>query len=162
LRAGAPLTQIRGLPGARTTYVTPALVVGDHRRRLLVDEPDGPLLAWGEQLDVRPVRMRADDKLTDERVAAELDHHGRARMLSGNAVAGYLAKYATKATEAVGHSSRRLTPSTVGLFANDTHPGRSSPPAGDSPNAACRPPRSLVEALTIDGLDHLFEGDVGG
>ncbi|MGW5363055.1 replication initiator [Actinopolymorpha pittospori] len=118
------LSSILQFAVARTTYTTPALVVGDHRRRLLVDEPDGWHLAWGEQLDVRPVRMRGDDKLTDERVAAELDHHGRPRMLSGAAVAGYLAKYATKATEAVGHSSRRLTPSTVGLFANDTHPGR--------------------------------------
>ena len=41
------------------------------------------------------------------------------------AVAGYLAKYATKSTEATGHTSRRLTADTVDLYADpDTHPGR--------------------------------------
>jgi hypothetical protein len=40
-------------------------------------------------------------------------------------VAGYLAKYATRATEAAGHLSTRLTESTVGLSADPTkHAGR--------------------------------------
>jgi hypothetical protein len=33
-------------------------------------------------------------------------------------VAAYLAKYATKSTEVTGHSSRRLNPATVGLYAD--------------------------------------------
>lgn len=39
-------------------------------------------------------------------------------------VASYLAKYATKGTEAVGLLARRLTPITVGHYADDTHAGR--------------------------------------
>ncbi len=106
-----------------TRFVTHGLVLDDARTRL-VDQPTGWLLEWGTQLDIRPVRVRADDPLSEERVTAELDHAGRKRLLSGTAVAGYLAKYATKATEAAGHVSRRLTPSTVGYYATDTHPGR--------------------------------------
>ena len=89
-------------------------------------KPQGWPIAWGSAagIDVRPVRVRGDDALSDERVAAELDPTGRRRILSKNAVAGYLAKYATKATEAAGHVSRRLTPSTVGFYATNSHPGR--------------------------------------
>jgi hypothetical protein len=40
-------------------------------------------------------------------------------------VAGYLAKYATKSTEATGHSSARLTLDTIGLYLDrDNHIGR--------------------------------------
>ena len=40
-------------------------------------------------------------------------------------VAGYLAKYATKATEPAGHLSTRLTDSTVRLYTDPTrHTGR--------------------------------------
>ena len=106
-----------------TRFLTHPLVLDDARSRL-VDQPTGWLLEWGTQLDIRPVRVRADDPLSEERVTAELDHAGRKRLLSGTAVAGYLAKYATKATEAAGHVSRRLTPATVGYYATDTHPGR--------------------------------------
>jgi len=107
-----------------TRFQTRGLVHLDQRGRKLVDQPDGWLISWGSQVDIRPVRVRGDQALTDERVAAEVDHHGRPRMLSKNAVAGYLAKYATKATEVTGHTSRRLTPSTVGYYTTNTHPGR--------------------------------------
>lgn len=53
------------------------------------EKPEGRRIAWGEQLDVRPVRVPLDGHITDLAVAA------------------YLAKYATKATEATGHMSRR-------------------------------------------------------
>jgi hypothetical protein len=67
--------------------------------------PDGWALTWGSQLDVRPVAFTG--ALTD------------------TAVAGYLAKYATKATEVTGHTSRRLTAETISLYANKaTHAGR--------------------------------------
>jgi hypothetical protein len=40
-------------------------------------------------------------------------------------VAGYLAKYATKATEATGHVSQRITTKTLGTYAHTaTHAGR--------------------------------------
>jgi hypothetical protein len=66
------------------------------------DNPDGWLIGWGPQVDVRRVRARvhADGKLTE------------------TAVAGYLAKYATKATETTGHLSARLTADTIGLYAD--------------------------------------------
>jgi len=71
------------------------------------DRPDGWEICWGDQLDVRAVRVPTDGQITDDAVAA------------------YLAKYATKATEIAGHVSSRLTPATVDLYArDDTHPGR--------------------------------------
>ncbi|MEU4437252.1 replication initiator [Micromonospora chalcea] len=63
------------------------------------DQPDGWLIAWGEQVDVKRINT-VGGELTDAKVAA------------------YLAKYATKATEATGHSSTRLTPSTVDDYAD--------------------------------------------
>ena len=47
-----------------------------------------------------PVRVGGDREITDEMVA------------------GYLAKYATKSTEAAGHVSRRLTRETIEVYAN--------------------------------------------
>lgn len=63
-------------------------------------------ITWGEQVDVRPVN--ADGDITDGKVA------------------GYLAKYATKSTEATGHVLRRLDGDTIDLYANEhgTHPER--------------------------------------
>ncbi|MFF0310568.1 replication initiator [Streptosporangium sp. NPDC004379] len=53
------------------------------------DEP-AHVLRWGAQLDVRPITLNGD--LTDQ------------------AVAGYIAKYATKAAECVGTLDRRINP----------------------------------------------------
>jgi hypothetical protein len=44
--------------------------------------------------------------------------------ITREAVAAYLAKYATKSTEATGHLSARITTETVGVYADDTHTGR--------------------------------------
>ncbi|KAB1911437.1 replication initiator, partial [Micromonospora sp. AMSO31t] len=68
--------------------------------------PAGWRIAWGEQVDVRPVS--ADGEVTDGKVA------------------GYLAKYATKSTEATGHVSRRLDGDVIDLYADEhgTHPER--------------------------------------
>ncbi|QGN49246.1 plasmid replication initiator protein [Micromonospora sp. WMMC415] len=68
--------------------------------------PAGWHIAWGEQVDVRPIN--ADGEVTDGKVA------------------GYLAKYATKSTEATGHVSRRLDGEVIDLYANHqgTHPER--------------------------------------
>jgi hypothetical protein len=55
-----------------------------------VDDHPSTLLRWGAQLDVRAITM--DGELTDQ------------------AVAGYIAKYATKAAECVGTLDRRINP----------------------------------------------------
>lgn len=74
--------------------------------------PLGWVIRWGKQTDIRPVRLSAAD--CDDRGA-----------LTTTAVAAYLAKYATKATEQAGHVSRRLTPITAALYAElDTHQSR--------------------------------------
>jgi hypothetical protein len=62
------------------------------------DRPEGWLIEWGKQVDVIPLRVRADQEITDELVA------------------GYFAKYATKSTEATGHVSRRLNSDTIDLY----------------------------------------------
>ena len=66
------------------------------------DSPDGEgwLIAWGRELDVRTVAGRGPDTVT------------------GPAVAGYLAKYSTKGTEASGHVSARITPAVLDLYAD--------------------------------------------
>ena len=62
--------------------------------------PDGWHITWGEQTDIRPLKLTGDGELTD------------------TAAAGYLAKYATKSTEITGHVSRRLDSDTIHLYAN--------------------------------------------
>ncbi|MEH0972981.1 replication initiator [Micromonospora sp. CPCC 205546] len=64
------------------------------------DRPDGWPIAWGEQLDIRPINLTGDGEVTDSMVA------------------GYLAKYATKSTEVTGHRSVRLTADTIGDYAD--------------------------------------------
>jgi hypothetical protein len=69
--------------------------------------PEGWEIAWGAEIDTRPVRIPMSGEITDDAVAA------------------YLAKYATKATEIAGHASARLTPQTVDSYATQhTQPGR--------------------------------------
>ncbi|WBC18235.1 plasmid replication initiator protein [Micromonospora sp. WMMA1998] len=63
------------------------------------DRAEGWLVAWGEQVDVRHINGTTGE-LTDGKVAA------------------CLAKYATKATEATGHSSTRLMPATIDDYAD--------------------------------------------
>jgi hypothetical protein len=59
------------------------------------------------QLDIRTLRLRGDGDVAERAVVA------------------YLAKYATKSTETTGHSSKRLTASTVDYYTDpDTHAGR--------------------------------------
>ncbi|MEU7615574.1 replication initiator [Micromonospora rifamycinica] len=75
---------------AQVTFATPA-----HP-----DRPDGWPIAWGDQLDIRPITLNGDGEVTDSMVA------------------GYLAKYATKSTEVTGHRSVRLTADTIGDHAD--------------------------------------------
>ena len=72
------------------------------RTRPHPDSPDGEgwLIAWGRELDVRTVADRGPDTV------------------AGPAVAGYLAKYSTKGTEASGHVSARITPAVLDLYAD--------------------------------------------
>jgi hypothetical protein len=71
------------------------------------ERPDGWPIAWGEQVDVRTVKLSGRDEITD------------------GMVAGYLAKYATKATEATGHSSTRITlDNLASLLEGDGHTAR--------------------------------------
>ncbi len=60
---------------------------------------DGWRIAWGEQLDTRPVRVSGAEAITDMQVA------------------GYLAKYATKSTDATGHVSKRITENSILTYA---------------------------------------------
>jgi hypothetical protein len=64
------------------------------------DAPDGWVIACGVQLDIRAINLGEDGAITD------------------GMVAGYLAKYATKATEATGHTSRRLTADSIDVYAD--------------------------------------------
>jgi hypothetical protein len=83
---------------ASVTFTTPP-----HPR-----QPQGWRIGWGAQVDVRIVTMRGDNPVTDALVAA------------------YLAKYATKGTEITGHTSGRITPDTIGVYAdpNGSHTQR--------------------------------------
>jgi hypothetical protein len=64
------------------------------------DQPSGWLIGWGSQLDVRTINLGTDGAITD------------------GMVAGYLSKYATKATEATGHTSRRITGESIDFYAD--------------------------------------------
>ncbi|MFI7522999.1 replication initiator [Micromonospora globbae] len=67
------------------------------------DRPEGWPIAWGDPdkgVDLRPITTGGHGEITD------------------GMVAGYLAKYATKSTEATGHTSTRLTAETVGDYAD--------------------------------------------
>ncbi len=57
-------------------------------------------IGWGPEQDVRVITVRGTGTVTDLMVAS------------------YLAKYSTKGTEVTGHASKRLTPATVGLYAD--------------------------------------------
>jgi hypothetical protein len=62
------------------------------------DQPAGWHVGWGEQVDIRHINLTGRGDVTDDMVA------------------GYLAKYATKSTEATGHNSTRITADTVDMF----------------------------------------------
>jgi hypothetical protein len=64
------------------------------------DKPEGWRIAWGKEVLVKHITMRGGNQVTDEMVA------------------GYLAKYATKSTEATGHRSARLDHDTIDLHAD--------------------------------------------
>jgi len=63
-------------------------------------QPSGWCISWGTELDVKVITMRGTGIVTDLMAAS------------------YLAKYATKGTEITGHTSARLTPATIGLYAD--------------------------------------------
>ncbi|WP_103944196.1 replication initiator [Thermomonospora echinospora] len=80
-------------PPGWATYALLAEAVGQAVRAVTVTTPEADgvparSLAWGDQLDVRPITTTGE--LTDK------------------AVAGYIAKYATKAAECVGTLDRRI------------------------------------------------------
>ncbi|WP_446216278.1 replication initiator [Micromonospora sp. IBHARD004] len=64
------------------------------------DRPEGWPIAWGEQVDIRPISLNGRGEVTDSMVA------------------GYLAKYATKSTEVTGHRSVRLDADSIGDYAD--------------------------------------------
>ncbi|RAO37056.1 Replication initiator protein [Micromonospora noduli] len=64
------------------------------------DRPEGWPITWGEQVDLEPIATDGTGEVTD------------------GMVAGYLAKYATKSTEATGHTSTRLTADSIGDYAD--------------------------------------------
>lgn len=71
------------------------------------DNPDGWDIAWGHQVDVHTVATTGDGQIHESKVA------------------GYLAKYATKSTEATGTVSARITEANLDIYADPrTHAGR--------------------------------------
>jgi hypothetical protein len=62
--------------------------------------PAGWRIAWGEQLLTKTITSGVGGEITDE------------------AVAGYIAKYATKSTEATGHTSSKLNADSIDLYAD--------------------------------------------
>lgn len=71
------------------------------------DAPQGWRIGWGEQIYNLPIILSGHDEVDDVTVAKYVTRF-----------AGYLAKYATKSTEATGHSSVRITESTLGHYAD--------------------------------------------
>jgi hypothetical protein len=89
------------------------------------DQPAGWQLAWGTQTHTEVINhgIAADHTLTADDVTDHLDRLDRRTDI--RRIAGYLAKYATKDTEATGTVAPRLTPNTVAVWADpDTHTGR--------------------------------------
>jgi hypothetical protein len=77
-----------------------------------LDRPEGWPITWGGQLDIRSVQAVTRQEIGTGPIAE-------------TAVAGYLAKYATKATEAAGHTSSRLSGDTIEDHTDwETHTGR--------------------------------------
>ena len=71
------------------------------------DHAEGWLIEWGVQLDVKTVRTGPGGEIADGKVVA------------------YLAKYATKSTEAVGGVSTRITPDSIDIYGDPkSHLGR--------------------------------------
>jgi hypothetical protein len=70
-------------------------------------KPKGWDITWGAQVDPRTVQLTGDGEVTDVKVAS------------------YLAKYATKSTEAVGPLTVRITTENLRLYGNpSSHQGR--------------------------------------
>jgi hypothetical protein len=69
--------------------------------------PRGWDISWGTQVDPMPIRLTGDGEITDTKVAS------------------YLAKYATKSTEAVGPAAVRISAGNLHAYASPfTHRGR--------------------------------------
>ncbi|HET8662585.1 MAG TPA: replication initiator [Micromonosporaceae bacterium] len=89
-----------------TTAVTHAAAVTAVHTPPHPDQPTGWPITWGDEgtghhADIRPITLTGHgDNLTEQ------------------AVAGYLAKYATKSTETTGHTCTRLTPDTITTHAD--------------------------------------------
>jgi excisionase family DNA binding protein len=100
-------------PPSDITAADLAALVADAVQRTVFRTPDYAdtshswLIRWGRQLDIRPLGLPGDE-------------------ITAEAVAGYLAKYATKATEPSGLPvTGRMTEATAEQYSNpDTHLGR--------------------------------------
>lgn len=85
-----------------TAFRTPPHPGGRH----LDPRPEGWLITWGSQLVNRPLSRVTGAQVTEEMVAA------------------YVAKYATKSTEATGFTARRITTQNIRRYADyQTHAG---------------------------------------
>src|SRR5262249_12466375 len=65
------------------------------------DTSGGWRIAWGQQVDIRQISVTGRGEVSDRMVA------------------GYLAKYATKSTEATGHTSARITTENLAAHLHD-------------------------------------------
>ncbi|MEV1168122.1 replication initiator [Nonomuraea sp. NPDC049784] len=95
-------------PWANADALTQAVRHAAHAVSALVpaiDDQPARLLKWGTQLDIRPITLNGD--------------------LTEQTVAGYIAKYATKAAECVGTLDRRISPlDNLDAFNLRKHPKR--------------------------------------
>lgn len=103
-------------PSITSDLVASHIAAAGSIARLTTDEhphnPRGWVCAWGDELDIRPVRLSGADVADDG-------------SLTTGAVAGYLAKYATKGTEATGHIAKRVRAHDITVYAElDTHQAR--------------------------------------
>ncbi len=80
-----------------------SFVTAPHPANLDKDgNPQGWLIAWGEQQDNKPITLSGEGEVTDSQVA------------------GYIAKYATKSTEVTGHTSARIKDETIDWYADES------------------------------------------
>ena len=102
-------------PGLTHDALRDAITTAARAATLTTARPDGtPLvLGWGTQLDLRPVTSSAARHLEDD--------HGQ---ITDAALAGYIAKYATKSTGAVDRGEGATGRSATG----STSPTSTSPP----------------------------------
>ncbi len=108
-------------------------------------------------------RLGSADRPRQVRLSVrDIDDHGE---ITTGAVAGYLARYATRATEVTGHAAARITDDTTGIHADPaTHVGRLVSACwrlGQPPTAVLVAQRMWTRCQGPDDVDPLAEWMAG-